>query len=179
MALLALLGNLVLYWIVFESLAKSISGSSKDSGANFIIYNGRCDLVFHWWEEGQCFKNNSTFEYKKRLTEEYQAGVYVKLFLWSQDIQSIVMSIVLGSHVSKHYQYYAYNCPQYAIETGVWRKQSPPMTSILIDHPNQTISVDIMKLSLTTNGNRNVIVFQDLFTKWPIVYAAPDQKALC
>ena len=34
-----------------------------------------------------------------------------------------------------------------------------------------------MELPLTTNGNKYATVFQDLFTKWPMVYATPDQKA--
>jgi len=75
------------------------------------------------------------------------------------------------------YQDYAHNCPQCAIVTGAGRRQSPPMKSIPVDHPFQ-IGVDIMELSVTTRGNRYAIVFQDLFTKWPMVYAAPDQKAV-
>ena len=33
-----------------------------------------------------------------------------------------------------------------------------------------------MELPLTTKGNRYLIVFQDLFTKWPMAYPASDQK---
>ena len=50
--------------------------------------------------------------------------------------------------------------------------------SIPVDQPFQVVGVDITEPPLITNGNRNAIVFQDLFTKWPIVYAAPDQKAI-
>ena len=52
------------------------------------------------------------------------------------------------------------------------------MKSISVDHHIQTVGVDIIELPLTTNGNRYAIVFQDLFTKWPIVYVTLDQKAL-
>ena len=34
-----------------------------------------------------------------------------------------------------------------------------------------------MDLPITENGNKHVIVVQDLFTKWPFVFAVPDQKA--
>jgi len=34
-----------------------------------------------------------------------------------------------------------------------------------------------MDLPITTAGNKHVIVFQDYFTKWPIVCPLPDQKA--
>ena len=54
------------------------------------------------------------------------------------------------------------NCPQCAIATGVGRKQLPPIKSIPVDHPFQIVGTDIMELPLTNNGNRYVIVFQDL-----------------
>ena len=73
---------------------------------------------------------------------------------------------------------YVCNCPQYAIPIGVGRRQSPLMKSIPVDHPFQIVGIDIMELPLTTNGNQYGIVFQDLFTKWPMVYAVPDQKAM-
>ena len=68
------------------------------------------------------------------------------------------------------------NCPQYATVTGAGRKRLPPLQFIPVNHPFQIVGVDIM-VPLTTNGNKYAIVFQDLFTKWPMVYAIPDQKA--
>ena len=43
--------------------------------------------------------------------------------------------------------------------------------------PFQTIGVDVMELPLTKKGNRYVVVFQGMFTKWPMVYPVPDQKS--
>ena len=71
---------------------------------------------------------------------------------------------------------YTGGCAQCAIVSGGGKKQLPPMQSISVDHPFQIIGVDIMELPLTSNGNRYVIVFQDLFTKWRMVYVIPDQK---
>ena len=34
-----------------------------------------------------------------------------------------------------------------------------------------------MELPMTEQGNKYVIVMQDFLTKWPLVFAAPDQKA--
>ena len=34
-----------------------------------------------------------------------------------------------------------------------------------------------MDLPLTKRGNRHVLVFQNHFSEWPMVYAIPDQKA--
>ena len=33
-----------------------------------------------------------------------------------------------------------------------------------------------MDLPITEDGNKHVVVFQDYFTKWPMVYPVPDQK---
>jgi len=66
---------------------------------------------------------------------------------------------------------YGRNCPQCVTVTGAG---SFPMKSIPEDHPFQINDVDIMELPVTTRGNRYIIVFQDLFTKSPMVYAAPD-----
>ena len=33
-----------------------------------------------------------------------------------------------------------------------------------------------MDLPCTENGNKHVVILQDMFTRWPMVYAIPDQK---
>ena len=48
------------------------------------------------------------------------------------------------------------------------------MKLIPVGHAFQVIGVD---MPLTYIGNRYVIVFQDLFTKWPMVFAVSYQKA--
>ena len=68
---------------------------------------------------------------------------------------------------------YADNCPQCAIVEGTGRRQNP---LLLTERPFQIVGVDVMELPVTSKGNRYMIVFQDLFTKWPMVYPAPDQK---
>ena len=35
-----------------------------------------------------------------------------------------------------------------------------------------------MDLPATERGNKHVVVFQDYFTKWPMVFPVPDQKTL-
>ena len=35
-----------------------------------------------------------------------------------------------------------------------------------------------MELPMTARGNKYVVMFQDLFTKWPMVYPTPGQKAV-
>ena len=69
-------------------------------------------------------------------------------------------------------------CGECATITGVGRRSKPPLHPIPVQKPFQIVGVDIMELPLTTRGNRYVIVFQDFLTKWPLVFAAPDQKAI-
>jgi len=40
------------------------------------------------------------------------------------------------------------------------------------------VGVDIMELPKTLRGNKYVVVFQDLLSKWPMVFPVADQKAI-
>ena len=69
------------------------------------------------------------------------------------------------------------SCPECAIVSGGGRKHKPPLHPIPVQRPFKIIGVDIMELPKTRRGNRYVVVFQDFFSKWPMVYPVPDQKA--
>ena len=71
---------------------------------------------------------------------------------------------------------YVKSCPECAIVSGGGRVQRPPLHPIPVSRPFQIIGVDVMDLPKTAQGNKHVLVFQDLFTKWPMVFAIPDQK---
>ena len=68
-------------------------------------------------------------------------------------------------------------CPECVVVSGGGRVVRPELHPIPVSRPFQIIGVDVMDLPMTTNGNKHVLVFQDLFTKWPMVYAIPDQKS--
>lgn len=68
-------------------------------------------------------------------------------------------------------------CPECAIVTGGGRQHTPHLTPVPVQRPFQILGVDIMDLPCTESGNRHVVVFQDLFTKWPMVFLVPDQKS--
>ena len=70
------------------------------------------------------------------------------------------------------------NCAECAVVSGTGRKHRPPLHPIPVQRPFQIMGVDIMELPVTQRGNRYVIVFQDFLTKWPLVFPAPDQKAI-
>ena len=57
---------------------------------------------------------------------------------------------------------YANNCPQCAIVQGTGRRQKPLLQPIVTERPFQIVGVDIMELPITAQGNRYVIIFQDL-----------------
>ena len=71
---------------------------------------------------------------------------------------------------------FAKSCPECAIVTGGSRASRPPLHPIPVSRPFQILGIDIMDLPLTDQGNKHVVVVQDLFTKWPLVFAVPDQK---
>ena len=68
-------------------------------------------------------------------------------------------------------------CPECAIVTGAGRQLKPSLKPIPVQRPFQIMGLDIMDLPATEQGNKHVVVFQDMFTKWPLVFPVPDQKA--
>ena len=71
---------------------------------------------------------------------------------------------------------YAKACPECAITNGSGRRMKPPLQPIPVHRPFQLLAIDVMDLPLTEEGNRHIVVIQDLFTKWPFIYVVPDQK---
>ena len=71
---------------------------------------------------------------------------------------------------------FAKACPECAIATGTGRRIKPPLHPIPVSRPFQILAIDVMDLPPTERGNKHVVVIQDLFTKWPFVFAVPDQK---
>ena len=65
-------------------------------------------------------------------------------------------------------------CPDCAIVTGGGCRYTP---TLRVQRPFQKIGDDVMDLPCTERGNRHVVVFQDMLTKWPMVLPVADQKA--
>ena len=70
------------------------------------------------------------------------------------------------------------NCPECAAVSGFGRNHKPPLHPIPVSRPFEIFGVDIMELPKTSSGNSYVVVFQDLFTKWPFVFPVPDQQSI-
>ena len=68
-------------------------------------------------------------------------------------------------------------CPECGIVTGAGCQHRLPLKPIPVQRPFQIIGLDVIDLPCTAQGNKNVVVFQDMFTKWLMVFAIPDHKA--
>ena len=53
----------------------------------------------------------------------------------------------------------------------------PPLTPIPVSGPFDRVGIDIIKFPHSTKGNQYAVVFMDYLTKWPEVFAVPDQTA--
>ena len=57
------------------------------------------------------------------------------------------------------------------------RPVRPPLTPIPVGGPFERVGVDIIQFPTSRNGNKYAAVFMDYLTKWPEVFAIPDQTA--
>ena len=65
-------------------------------------------------------------------------------------------------------------CPECTVVTGAVRQHRPLLHPVTIQRPFQIVGLDVMNLPCTEAGNKHAVVFQDMFTKWPMVYAVLD-----
>ena len=56
---------------------------------------------------------------------------------------------------------------------GRGRSVRPPLTPIPFDR----VGIDVIEFPRSTKGNQYAVVFMDYLTKWPEVFAVPDQTA--
>ena len=57
------------------------------------------------------------------------------------------------------------------------RATHPPLTPIPVTGPFDRVGVDVIQFPRSKDGNKYAIVFMDYLTKWPEVFAVPDQTA--
>ena len=60
---------------------------------------------------------------------------------------------------------------------GPGRSARPYLQPIPVGGPFHRVGVDVLQLPLTFSGNQYAVVLMDYFTKWPEVFAVPNQKA--
>ena len=113
---------------------------------------------------------------RQKIMQEYHDGHLAGHFSGPRLYKTLVRKW-WWPHMYTDAMNYTNGCPQCAIVEGTGRRQKPLLQPIVTERPFQIVGVDIMELPVTNQGNRYAIVFQDLFTKWPLVFPAPDQKA--
>ena len=52
-----------------------------------------------------------------------------------------------------------------------------PLQPVIATRPWEMVAMDVLKVPVSTNGNRYLSVAQDYFSEWPFAKAMPDQKA--
>ena len=112
---------------------------------------------------------------KQQIMEEHHAGVLAGHFSGPR-LFKLISRRWWWKGMYKELMDYARNCPQCTIVGRTEQKKIPPLMPIPVDHPFQILGVDVMELPLTAKGNKYLIVFQDLFAKWPMAFPTPDQK---
>ena len=110
------------------------------------------------------------------LLQETHSGPYSAHFSGQRMFNILVTSWWWGKMFADACRF-AKSCPECAITMGVGRRRKPPLHPIAVQRPFQILGLDVMDLPVTERGNRHVVVIQDLFTKWPFVFAVPDQKS--
>uniref|UniRef100_A0A3P9LUG1 Gypsy retrotransposon integrase-like protein 1 n=1 Tax=Oryzias latipes TaxID=8090 RepID=A0A3P9LUG1_ORYLA len=69
-------------------------------------------------------------------------------------------------------------CDLCTAHKGPTQQSRAPLQQYLVGAPMERVGVDVLgPFPLTESGNRYVLVAMDYFTKWPEVYAVPDQSA--
>ena len=69
------------------------------------------------------------------------------------------------------------SCISCVSRRGPGRAVRPPLCPIPVEKPFHRIAVDVLKMPLTSRGNKYVVVFMDYFTKWVEAFAVPNQEA--
>ena len=112
---------------------------------------------------------------REQLLEENHRGIYSGHFSGNRLYNTLVRHWWWAGMYADAMAF-CKRCPECVIATGAGRQHKPPLKPIPVQRPFQIIGLDIMDLPCTEQGNRHVVVFQDMFTKWPMVFPVPDQK---
>ena len=135
-------------------------------------------LVVHYLDHsrGDRLRVAVPLRLREKLMQETHGGAYGGHFAGSK-LYNTLSRQWWWPGMYKDVLAYCKGCPQCATVSGGGRQHRPALKPILIKRPFQKIGVDIMDLPCTERGNKHVVVFQDMFTKWPHVFAVPDQRA--
>ena len=114
---------------------------------------------------------------QQRILEETHSGPFAAHFSGQRMFNTLVTSW-WWEHMFEDAVRVAKSCPECAITTGTGRRGKPPLHLIPIGHPFQILGVDVMDLPLTEQGNRHVVVIQDLSLNGPLFFLYQTRKPL-
>ena len=113
--------------------------------------------------------------HRKKLFDEVHSGI----------LSGHLREAKMHGQLSRHYWW-----PQMRADIRRWckacitcasrrigRTERPPMTPIPVSGPFDRVGVDVVQFPTSYNGNKYAVVFVDYLTKWPEVFAVPDQTA--
>ena len=134
----------------------------------------RTGVPFEWTD--QC---RETFEQLKKLLTESPVLAFPdfeKQFLLETDA-----SIKgLGAVLAKKQEDNSVRPVAYASRTlhpSRERATKSPLTPIPVGGAFDRVGVDVLQFATSSHGNKYAVVFMDYLTKWPEVFAVPDQTA--
>ena len=142
--------------------------------SQFAIVGG---VVYYINPKTRCKRAVVPSHLQQRILQETHSGKYSGHFSGRRLYDSL-MSSWWWEGMYADAEKFAKSCPECVVAMGAGRRNKPPLHPIPVQRPFQIWGIDVMDLPVTERGNRHVVVIQDLFTKWPLVYPVPDQKAL-
>ena len=142
--------------------------------SQFVLVGGILHYLDH--SRGDRLRVAVPLQWREKLMQETHGGAYGGHFAGSK-LYNTLSRQWWWPGMYKDVLAYCKGCPQCATVSGGGRQHRQPLKPIPIKRPFQKIGVDIMDLPCTERGNKHVVVFQDMFTKWPLVFAVPDQRA--
>ena len=110
------------------------------------------------------------------LLQQTEVTEKLGLYISEGKVQPSSDGEALAIFTYKDIYVYVKNCPECTVVCGGGKVQRPPLCPIPVTRPFQILGMDIMALPKTTKGNQYALVFQDFLTKWPSVFALPDQQ---
>ena len=113
---------------------------------------------------------------RKKIIEENHRGKFGGGHFSGDRVFKSLISCWWWEGMYKDIYVYVKNCPECKVVCGGGKVKRPPLCPIPVTRPFQILGMDIMALPKTTKGNQYVLVFQDFLTKWPCVFALPDQQ---
>ena len=110
------------------------------------------------------------------LLKEAHSGKFAGHFA-ERKIYSTLKKKYWWSRMRSDIREHCRSCLTCASRKGPGRSERPSLQPIPVGGPFHRVGVDILQLPLTFNGNQYAVVFMDYFTKWPEVFAVPNQQA--